>query len=200
VGKIDRQEVQEYVNALTGEVSPATVRNVHRVLSLVLADAVAHGNLGANPAAKVRLPRVARFEARPLTVSELGVLDATIRARCADAADLVVVLAYTGLRWGEAVALRVQDVNVVRRRLRVVRTLSEVRGRVQVGTPKTHQNRTVPLVERAYEVIARRCEGRDDDDLIFTTPSGALWRSSNFKRQADWAGATYSATGRRGVR
>lgn len=198
VGKVDRGAVQSFVTALSGEVSPRTVRGVHRVLHLVLADAVAHGNLSQNPATGVRLPRVTRYEAQPLSVSQVRALEQDIRERCPDAADLVLVLAFTGLRWAEAVALRRVDVSC--RSLRVVRTLSEVAGKVTLSTPKTHQSRTVPVARPAHEVLARRCDGRDDDDLILTTPGGAIWRNSNFRRQTQWGAATYRVTGRHGVR
>ena len=57
----------------------------------------------------------------------------------------VRLLAYTGLRWGEATALRVLDVDLRRGRLDVRRAFSDVGGRLIEGTPKTHQGRTVPI-------------------------------------------------------
>jgi len=58
--------------------------------------------------------------------------------------DLVVVLAYTGLRWGEATALRIKHVDTVRRRVRVEENAVEVGSQVIIGTPKTHEKRIVP--------------------------------------------------------
>ncbi len=57
---------------------------------------------------------------------------------------MILVLAYTGLRWGEATALRLRDVDTVRRRLSVHQNAVNVNGTIHVGTPKTHQARTVP--------------------------------------------------------
>jgi integrase len=58
---------------------------------------------------------------------------------------LIRTLAYTGLRWGEATALRARHVDLVRRRLDIRRAFSDVRGRLVEGTPKNHQARTVPI-------------------------------------------------------
>ncbi len=68
--------------------------------------------------------------------------------RLADAAgeygDVVRLLAFTGLRFGEMAALRVRRVDFLRRRLTVAESATEVGGTVEYGTPKTHQQRTVP--------------------------------------------------------
>ena len=55
------------------------------------------------------------------------------------------MLGYTGLRWGEATALRVCDIDFGRRRIDVRRAFSDVRGKIMLGTPKSHLARTVPL-------------------------------------------------------
>jgi integrase len=49
-----------------------------------------------------------------------------------DKAPLVLLLAYTGLRWGEAIALRVRDVDLKRRRIKVSQNAVEVGSEIQV--------------------------------------------------------------------
>ena len=58
---------------------------------------------------------------------------------------LVRFLAYTGLRWGEMSALRVTNLDLLRRRMRITSAFVEIRGQLVEGTPKAHQMRTVPL-------------------------------------------------------
>jgi hypothetical protein len=48
----------------------------------------------------------------------------------------VLLLGYTGLRWGEATALRVCDIDLARRRIDVHRAFSNVGRRIVLGTPK----------------------------------------------------------------
>lgn len=97
-----------WVSELT--LAPATVCYVHHVVSLVLDVAVRDGRLVRNPAAGVRLPKVPPADKRFLDHAEVRVL--------ADAAGehrtLVLVLAYCGLRWGEAAALRVGRLDLMR--------------------------------------------------------------------------------------
>jgi integrase len=83
---------------------------------------------------------------------------------------------------GEATALRVCDIDFDRRRVDVSRAFSDVGGRVVLGTPKSHQSRTVPVprfiaIERAGAV-----DGKRPDDLIFTMPGGSVMRMSNWRR------------------
>jgi integrase len=57
---------------------------------------------------------------------------------------VVKFLSYTGLRWGEMAALRVQDFDMLRRRVNVSRSVTESGG-LQWTTPKTWERRSVPF-------------------------------------------------------
>jgi integrase len=109
----------------------ATIRKVHRVLSLVVALAVKDGRLARNPAAGVNLPRVVRSERRFLTHAQVEQLAEASAApdpemmskyrrhseRGHDEYRLIVLfLAYTGVRFGEMAALRVGRLDFLRRR------------------------------------------------------------------------------------
>jgi integrase len=121
---------------------------------------------------------VTRNEPRFLTLDEVE--------RLADAAgedgDVIRLLAYTGLRFGEMAALRVRRADFLRRRLTIAEAVTEVGGRLEYGTPRTHQQRTVPLPAALVEPLARRCEGKQVDDLLVTTPSGTVLRLRNWRR------------------
>ena len=104
----------------------------------------------------------------------------------------VQLLAYTGLRWGEATALRVRDVDLRRGRLDVRRAFSDVGGRLIEGTPKTHQQRTVPIAASLHADLARLLFARGPDELVFTTAAGTPLRMSNFRRHV-WTAAVRTA-------
>lgn len=154
----------------------ATIRQTHRVFSLMLALAVRDRRLSYNPAEGVRLPRVHRKE--PVFLSHEQV-DRLARA-CPGYELFIRLLAYTGLRWGEATALQVKRIDLLRRRLEVVRTAIDM-GEVTYGTPKTHQHRSVPIPRSLVEELADHVAGRDPDDLVFTSPHGAPLRNHNFR-------------------
>ncbi|GAA2182176.1 hypothetical protein GCM10009847_26750 [Leucobacter tardus] len=81
--------------------------------------------------------------------------------------DLILTLAYTGLRWGEATALRVRNLNEVRRRLSVEENAVLSGNRVHVGTPKGHERRTVPYVSFLGPRLAELKRGKGGEDLLF---------------------------------
>jgi integrase len=91
-------------------------------------------------------------------------------------------LAYTGLRWGEATALRVCVIDFDRRRIDVRRAFSDIGGRVILGTPKSHQSRTVPVPRFIIIDLAAAVDGKRPDDLVFTMPGGTVMPLSNWRR------------------
>jgi integrase len=88
----------------------------------------------------------------------------------------VLVLSYTGLRWGEAVGLRVQDLDVLRKRATVSENAVQTGKRIHVGTPKAHKRRTVPLPGFLLPHLARQCEGKDRAGLLWPGDDGGHLR------------------------
>lgn len=186
VGDVKRDDVTTWVGQLVnspgvagGKLSASQVRRIHNVLSMVLDSAVESNKITANVAVKVKLPR--------LPVKEQVFLDHVQVEALAAAAGLyrpfILLLAYTGLRYGEAAAVRVCDVDLDRRRIRVVEALGRDGGEVYVDTPKTHEQRSVPIVEFLDEELRPLVEGRETKARVFTAPGGGLLRYDNFRRR-----------------
>jgi integrase len=177
LASVTHAEVQRWLTGL--DLAPASVRKTHRVLSMVLAYAVKDGRLAANPAAGVSLPRIREAEKRFLTHQQVHQL----AEACGDEYRLVVLfLAYTGLRWGEMAALRVQRIDFLRRRVLVTESVTPVRGGMTWGDTKGHERREVPLPRFLIDDLSRQVAGRSADDLVFTGPRGAVMRSGTFRR------------------
>jgi integrase len=170
------------VGAWIGELTqagsrPSTVRQVHRVFSLIMDLAVRDGRLARNPAAGVRLPRAVRDEPRFLTSPELAAL---VQAS-GPGALAICVLAFTGIRFGELTALRVVRVDLVRRRLHIAESASEVGGRLVWSTTKNHQTRSVPVPPGLVPMLEEMTLGREPGDLLFTSPNGGPLRLGNWR-------------------
>ncbi|HEV2930454.1 MAG TPA: site-specific integrase, partial [Propionibacteriaceae bacterium] len=95
---------------------------------------------------------------------------------------LVRFAAYTGLRAGELVALRVRHLNLLRGRCEVSESATEVDGRLVWGPTKTYARRTVHLprflCDQLAAYLAERPHG--PDDLVFTAPQGGPLREQKF--------------------
>ncbi len=158
--------------------APATVRHAHRVFSQILGQAVRDGRIARNPAADVPLPRAIRAEKRFLNHREV----AALADACGRYATAVRVLAYCGLRFGELAALRVACIDLLRRRVAVTQSATEVNGTVVFGTPKTHQRRRVALPSLLVDDLTRELARRQPDDFAFPAPAGGVLRLRNFRR------------------
>ncbi|MEU8242094.1 tyrosine-type recombinase/integrase [Actinoplanes missouriensis] len=177
---ITHTDVGEWVRRMSeAGLAASTIRQAHRVFSLLLAEAVRDGRLPRNVATGVRLPRVGKAEKIFLTHAQVADL--------ADAAEthglIVRVLAYTGIRWGELAALRVKRVDLVRRRLLIAESMTEINGKAVFGTPKTHQRRSVPVPRFLIDPLQVQIANRSRDDLVFTSPEGGVLRNNNFRRR-----------------
>nr|BFE42902.1 hypothetical protein GCM10017547_07950 [Pseudarthrobacter oxydans] len=137
------------------------------ILAKTLDIAVKDRRLSSNVARGVKMPRKVKKEHVYLTHQQVHDLAAEAKH-----GTLVLVLAYTGLRWGEVTALRVKDVNPMRRRLNVVLNAVEVGSKIEVGTPKTHKKRTVPFPAFLADALAVQMAGKHPDDLLFPGDDG----------------------------
>jgi integrase len=109
---------------------------------------------------------------------------------------LVYVLAYCGLRLGEATGLQVADVDTGRRRVRVERSVTDVDGHLVHGTPKNHQAREVPVPAFLVALVVEAIAGRPADAPLFPAPGGGLLRGNNFRRRSfDRAAASVGLPG-----
>jgi len=140
---------------------------------------VKEGRLAVNPAAGVSLPRVREVEKRFLTHRQVHEL----AEACREEYRLVVLfLAYTGLRWGEMAALRVNRLDLLRRRALVAESVTPVKGVMTFGPTKGHEHREVPLPRFLLDDLARQVAGRAAGDLMFSGERGAVMRSQTFQR------------------
>jgi integrase len=129
-----------------------------------------------NPCNGVKLPKRQHANRGYLTHTQVTAL--------ADAMDrqpeVVRFLAYTGLRWGEMAALRLQDFDMLRRRVNVSRSVTESGG-LQWSTPKTWERRSVPFPALIADELALLMVGKSHDDLVFTDMRGGVLRNSNWR-------------------
>ena len=155
LAKLRRSDVAAWVADLVDDdLAPTTVTRCLAALKKALADAVAEGLITASPAAGVKPPRPDQIERRFLTLDELNRIEAVMATRW----RLVVPFAAcTGLRIGELAALRVVDLNLAAREVRVRSTAvgvsKNVSGEIkrrQEHLPKTIAGeRTVPTITMA---------------------------------------------------
>jgi integrase len=183
--RIDRLrpgDVQSFVNGLADKVAASSVVKIHGVLRNALSDAERLDLVPRNVARAVRTPRLGREE-RPILSPEQAreVMHAVADHRN----EAIVVIALTlGMRRGEILGLKWDDVDLEKRELWIRRALQRVHGELTMVEPKTHRSRralplpalVVPALERhkARQAKERLAAGPawQDHGLIFTSVIG----------------------------
>ena len=181
LAEIEPRDVKRYAAELAARgLSPSSVRNALAPARALFATAFEEGVIRSNPAAGLRLAQAQAVDedgretrAKALTETELRNL---VEHTPAEWRLLVELLAHTGLRIGEAIALRWGDVDLAQRRLHVRRRL--YRGRF--APPKSRYGvRTIPLTERVTLELRRRRHAAGDDAPVFASGAGTPLEASN---------------------
>jgi integrase len=180
-------------------VGASTRAKCYRLLSRILGQAVEAGYLSRNPCMVRGAASEPRTEMRFATVDQVAELAEAMPPRFK---ALVLVAAYTGLRWGELAGLRVKRVDLLHRRITVAEQLTETRGAFAFGPPKTAAGmRTVTLPMVAATALAEHLAAYAEpgpDGLVFPAGRRGPLRRSNFTRRV-WMPAT-RAVGVEGLR
>ncbi|WP_375426507.1 tyrosine-type recombinase/integrase [uncultured Friedmanniella sp.] len=192
---ISNADVRSWVaEMIAAGLSAATVRKAVFALRQCLSAAVADRRLMLNPASAVPLPSESATSPLFLSQAELERLVEKMPERYR---ALVLVGAYAGLRWGEAVGLTRRNVDVFRSRIIVESTAVEVAGKVMLGqAPKTKRSRrTIPVARSVMRRIDEHLTAFVDvgpGSLLFTASKGGPLFRGTFGRHV-WHPAVAAA-------
>jgi integrase len=139
-----------------------------------------------NPVTGVRVPRQSSVptEMSPFTEKELESAFRGWQRENARLAEILLVLGWTGLRWSEARALRVEDLmRVPTPGLMIRRAAPEG---VDTKSTKGRRSRRVPLANRVLPLVLAMAEGKEPGDLLFTTEGGSQLHRTATLRAVTW--------------
>jgi integrase len=179
LGAVTEQHIRAFLASLrdAGQ-APASIQKARAILSKAFSQAVRERILPFNPVANVRAPRGARRQIRILRPEEVEELARAIEPRYR---ALVVLAAYSGLRTGELGALRINNVDLLRRRINVVEAVSGKGKDLEVHDPKTEAGRrSVSLPDFVCIRLAWHIREYPptDNGRIFSTEGGKHIESS----------------------
>jgi integrase len=160
---IRSSEIQAWISELSRSRSATVVIRAHGILAGIFDFAIRDQLLTKNPARGIHLPKKT-----PKTRNYLNHLQVEALANSSrHHRPLVLLLGYTGLRWGEAVALRVGSIELDRRRVIVRSNATNVRGKIIEGVPKNGKARSVPLPNFLIDELRQHCTGKRPHELAF---------------------------------
>ena len=175
---------------LRAGLSPQTVKHILRLLRQMLAHAVDWGYLRSSPAKKVAFPRIPRAEMDFLTPDEVQVFISRVPTRWQ---ALFITAITTGVRIGELLAMKWENLDVRSKHYHVRETLTRRRGGTAGGFSKPKTEESIASVDlsptclaalqqhRQWQAEERLAAGSDYEDLglIFCTARGRPLEEKN---------------------
>ena len=172
-------------NIAAKDISPATVGRIYRYLRACLRQAYAWDAMKNNPCRNIILPRINKDEMIYLTPDEIRSLleKANVPFRA-----LFALLAMSGLRVGEALALAWRHINFEQNTIIVERAYDYWGG---IQEPKTvSSRRAVPMLPNLKQILDRNRSGNGNsapEDLLFATRSNKPIDHSNVRKEFEKA-------------
>jgi integrase len=174
IASITSQEIETWTaELLDSGLTPASVRHRHIAMSKLMKYALKHRLISVNPCAVVKAPAPEKREhgiaLRPEQVEAI----ATALDSHHPYGLLVRFTAQTGLRAAEIAGLRIRDVNLLKREIRVEHTLQRMNGEWISGRPKSVKSiRAVPLLSSA---LVRDLTAYLEEHPNRANPDALLW-------------------------
>ena len=166
-GRAGRLESRHQAKGL----SPKTVRNIHQIISPAMNLAREQKLITANPAEGCALPRLEHKEMKTLLVEQL---QSFLReSKDSGVFELYYLELATGLRRGELLGLKWEDIDLERGDLRVRRQIARINGEVVEAPLKTkNAYRTLPLAEDTIDVLKAQRKKAGGSPWVFPSPTG----------------------------
>ena len=166
-GRVDRIEAKNKPKGL----SVKTVRNLHQMVSSALNLAVAQKLIPVNPASACALPKVERKEMKTIPVEQLNAFLA--EAKASGVFELYYIDLVTGLRRGELLGLKWDDIDLKNGVLHVRRQVMRQEGKMVEAPLKTKNSyRSVSLGADAIEVLEQQKKKAGSSEYVFPSPTG----------------------------
>lgn len=184
LAKVGPRTIEEqYARLLERGLSATTVRHVAMLLHKLFADAVRQETVAQNPCELAEPPARRHREMRVLDEEQarlfLGEAKKSSRYYV-----LYLAAVTTGMRQGELLGLRWQDVNLTLGTATVQRTFQRIGGQQVFGEPKTAKSRrTIALAPALLDELRRLREQSSDNGLVFCQPNGKPLHAGNVTRR-----------------
>ena len=165
-GRVERIESEKQSKGLSAK----TVRNINQVISSAMDFAVAQKIISVNPCKAVALPKVEHKEMKTIPAEQL---EAFLReARETGVYEMYYIELATGLRRGELLGLKWQDIDWKNGIIKVRRQVARVDGEIVEAPLKTKNSyRAVTISQQAIEVLKTQ-KAKTNDEYVFASPNG----------------------------
>ncbi len=165
-GRVERIEAEKQPKGLSAK----TVRNINQVISSAMDLAVAQKIILENPTNACSLPKVEHKEMQTIPAEQLQAF--LTEAKATGVYEMYYIELATGLRRGELLGLKWQDIDWKNGIIKVRRQVARVNGQIVEAPLKTKNSyRTVSISPQAVEVLKTQ-RAKANDQYVFPSPNG----------------------------
>lgn len=165
-GRVDRIEAEKQPKGL----SPKTVRNINQVISSALNFAKEQKLIASNPTDSCVLPKLEHREMKTLTAEQLTAF--LQEAKASGVYEMYYIELATGLRRGELLGLKWEDIDLEQAVIRVRRQVARINGEIVEAPLKTKNSyRTISIGEDAVGILKQQKE-KSHNEYVFSSPTG----------------------------
>ena len=165
-GRVERIEAKDQPKGLSAK----TVRNINQVISSAMDLAVAQKIIPANPTNACALPKIEHQEMQTIPAEQLQAF--LQEAKATGVYEMYYIELATGLRRGELLGLKWQDIDWKNGIIKVRRQVARVDGQIKEAPLKTKNSyRTVTISQQAIEVLKEQ-KKKTNDAYVFPSPNG----------------------------
>ena len=166
-GRVDRLESQNQPKGL----SPKTVRNINQVISSAMQLAIQQHLISHDPTDGCALPKTEHREMQTLSADQLTAF--LLEAKHSGVFEMYYIELATGLRRGELLGLKWEDIDFSTQTLRVRRQVGRINGEVREAPLKTkNAYRTISLGTDAVGILKQQREKQPSSSYVFPGPTG----------------------------
>ena len=166
-GRVDRLESRHQAKGL----SPKTVRNIHQIITSAMKLAKEQKIIASDPTEGCALPKLEHREMKTLPIEQLTSF--LREARDSGVFEMYYVELATGLRRGELLGLKWEDIDFEHGNFRVKRQVARIDGEIVEAPLKTkNAYRTLPLAEDTIQVLKQQKKKAGSSPWVFPSPTG----------------------------
>ncbi len=183
----EREVARSFESLIRSGLRESSVTRYRASLSSFFGWCVREKLIARNPVTATRVPHSSEepIEMRPFTEEALEAAHQSWQVEDPHLADVLLVMAWTGIRWGEARAVTVDDVVEVPTPGLLIRR-SQPEG-VATKSTKGRRSRRVPVADRVLPIVRRMLVDKEPGALLLTTVGGARLHRSAVLRSVKWS-------------
>ncbi len=188
IREVRTSHLQELLNGYSGG-KVGTVNKIRIALKQLFGAAEIEGIIERNPALHLELPKLTEVIRRPLTDFERAIVYEV--AKTHQCGPYILTMLFCGLRRGECIALRIDDIDFINKKIYVNKSLSLSKNIGKEKETKTKAGtREVPIPNILYPILMEYCSRKNNEDIVFSKGDGhhatkqtCAWWWKSFHRQ-----------------